>query len=143
MSVRAQWGTSALVVDDSDPLQNMDIADFAKPIDLSRDSAEIFEELRASLEQESYLYRVPGVTCDIKHGDTGLTDPIPCPTCPRFRPFNVEDPLSRLCKVGREQAALVIEMEAAQAAERSAAKATEALDEELDAALELAEVVLA
>lgn len=142
MSVRAQWGASALVVDESDPLQNMDIADIAKPIDLSRDSAEIFQELRESLSLESYLYRVPKITCDLKHG-TPVTEPIPCPTCPHFRHYNVEDPLSRLCKVGREQAALVVELEAADAAERAAHESHAALDDELESALELAEVVLA
>jgi hypothetical protein len=138
VSVRAQWGASALVVDDSDPLQNMDIADFAKPIDLSRGSAEIYEDLKASLEQESYLHRVPGITCEIKHSRFG--DDIPCATCPHARPYNVEDPLSRLCKVGREQAALLVEHAAAMKAEAEGRSVVPSVEAE---ALELAEVCLA
>lgn len=141
MTVQAQWAT-ALVVDDSDPLQNMDIADIAKPIDLSRPSAEIFEEIKASLDAEAYLWRVPQVRCDMKQGDTAPMTP-PCATCPKYTAPNLDQPLSRLCKVGREQAALMIEHDMAVAAERQAEEVHGALDEELEAALELAEVALA
>lgn len=137
MSVRAQWGAAALVVDANDPLQDMDIADIATPIDLTRGSAEIFEEIKEALALESYLYRIPKITCEIK--DRAVGDDIPCATCPHARPFNVEDPLSRLCEVGQTQAALLIEHKAVLAAERKTA-APDAAEEE---ALELAEVCLA
>lgn len=140
MSVRAQWA-AALVVDDSDPLQNMDIADMGAAIDLSRDSAEIFEEIKASLSLESYLHRVAKISCAIKDSATG--ENVPCATCPHYRALNMDDPLSRLCQVGREQASLLIEHSSALAAERAAADVCGTLDDELDAALELAEVVLA
>lgn len=111
-------------------------------IDLSRDSAEIFEDIKASLSLESYLHRVPKISCEIKDNGT-RGDSVPCATCPHFRAFNIEDPLSRLCQVGREQASLLIEHSSALAAERAAAEVCGSLDDELDAALELAEVVLA
>jgi hypothetical protein len=138
--IKANWHLEAIMDTDDDP---RDIMDLGRPIDLSRDAAVIQEELAESLRNESYLWRVPKIRCPTKQ-ETGDPNRPPCATCHMFT-ANPADPMSRLCRTGRHQAALLTELDLVSTAERQ----IDTLDAELEAALgaaeahELAEALLA
>lgn len=100
----------------------------AKVIDVERDEAEIFEEFKVLLTRESRLSSLSNLTCDLKWtADGGRRNP--CDSCEHYqaRP-TADNALAVLCRLGRQQNALIDEMDAVKAAEK--------LDEALMAAYE-------
>jgi hypothetical protein len=105
-AVRANWHLDALDLTDDDPMQG-DIADFAKPIDLSKSVAELRDEMQVLVRKEG-RYARNGLTCDMKWTQDGPDGEEharnPCYTCPQYTDV-VEDMTSRglLCTLGRKQ----------------------------------------
>lgn len=100
--VKANWHLADLMPDDSDP---MDVRTVGKPIELDADVARLRMELRGSLSIENRLYN-QGISCELK-----LQDGWSCRTCPH-RTEDVEDPLSRICRMSMRQLEIVDEIDA-------------------------------
>lgn len=100
MSVKAQWFTPDIELDDDgDPFDLVD-DDGETVVDLSTDEERLARELSDTIKREARL-DAQSVTCEIKdRADTS------CWACPLFRGHSSE-PIAPLCRLGREQGSLL------------------------------------
>lgn len=103
MSIRADWRLAELDASTDDPFDKV-ILSTGLQIDLSGDEESLREGLRESLLVEGSLFD-RGVTCTLKDGGQD------CLTCPSYT-ANAEQTRSKLCRLGRDQRALVLRAEA-------------------------------
>lgn len=136
MAVRAVWNLGDLSLEDEgeDPVQ--DIMALAKPIDLSKSTAQLNEELSRLMKQEARLSDVHGVECERKWGADHS-----CYDCAFYRGDDTEGHEGVLCRLGRRQEDKVEEIETRHALDETAVNVeTVMLREECE---ELADFALA
>lgn len=107
------------MVDEDDNVDPFAVEERGLPIEVGDEEARVSRALQKTLDREGGLF-TQGVTCAIKdRADTT------CWACPVYRPPTSGDPISALCRIGREQDRLLTRMaslkiEAAERVEREA-----------------------
>jgi hypothetical protein len=104
---QANWHVEAVadLDDEPDPFA-VPIEEVGKRIDLS-DARGLLELRIVELVMREGICEQQGITCALKlHSDTC------CHACPVSQAHNSEDPLSILCRIGREQEKVLTEMAA-------------------------------
>jgi hypothetical protein len=98
VTTRAHWPVAAFDVPTTDPFAELlPVEQVGTPISLDTDIASLSKEVESLMWKECKLFNV-GVTCPIKdHPDTH------CSACPVSKHDQPDDPLSPLCRLGREQ----------------------------------------
>lgn len=104
MGVRADWHLDELALGEEPDLFAAPIEEVGERIDLLDPAASLYVRLGELLSRENNLFN-GGVTCPIKdRPDTS------CHACPVSKAHDKGDPLSVLCRVGREQEVVLTEM---------------------------------
>lgn len=105
MSTRANWFIAQLASldDEPDPF-DAPIEEVGQRIDLRDPKERLDMRLRELIERESNLFN-KGVTCPIKERSDSC-----CHACPVSKASEHNDALAVLCRVGREQEAVLTEL---------------------------------
>lgn len=132
--VKTEWHLAELSSGEADPFADA-VYSIGLEVDLGGSEEELSRALKTLVERESRLFNV-GMTCDLK--DDGQD----CRTCP-VATLERSEPRSRLCRLGKDEFAIVDRLKAMSTARQEVADAADELSEvgHLDA--ELAELLTA
>lgn len=110
-SLRANWHLDIEGLDDSDPLQAVDITTMATPIDLSKPKAELHADLTRLLKRENDFAVRAHLECEVKWANGGR-----CPFgCPHYTEDAEHEARALLCALGREQEGILTALQATRA----------------------------
>lgn len=134
MTISANWYLDGLdLPDEDDPMQAIaELKSNAKIIDVSKTTAEIFEEFSATMVLEAEYEHYSHLVCDMKWTVRGPNNAAdwrnPCYDCPEYTTDGEHEARALLCALGRRQNDLLTDLDAARVAD--------ALDEALVASYE-------
>jgi hypothetical protein len=146
-SVKTNWHLGDLELpDDSDPMAEIAELKSGDPIDLSQSVAQLEADLQRTLRRESRVFNTfNGLECRLKWAKSHKLQggsKNSCFTCPHYRGDargEENDGRALICRIGREQEGLVIELDMLRRGDQLDGDFIAAVELDIDRSMELAE----